>query len=163
MILVDGLRARWPGPREALIQWIGVWTATLDALGIHVSNNGFNGGTIEQYRCSPLLTDEMIICRLYVYETLTRHNFVVFQTTSGHTFKVHLTAGLFPDRSLSPISVEIGPTYWKPVRRSVKTCYKEAWALKYFVRNRVQKFGSYDVGFNDCRHFARAVAAFLAS
>ena len=163
IVLVSGSMVRWPGPREALIHWIGVLTASLDVLGIHASNNGFNGRAIDRYRCSTLLKDEMIICRFYVYETLTHHNFVVFQTTSGHTFKVHLTADLFPDHSLSPISVEIDRTYWKPVRRSVKKCHKESWALKHFVKNKIQKFGSYEVGFNDCRHFARAVSVFLAN
>ena len=152
--------ASWPGPRETLTEWIGVLSASMGALGIDTFNNQFNGRMIDQYRCSKLLEDEMVIRRFYLYETLIHHNFVVFQTESGHTFKVHLIADIYPG-DYSPIYVEIGPTYWKPTSKYVRRCNKKARDLKRFVQYKIEKFGTYEVGFNDCRHFARAVAAFL--
>ncbi len=153
--------ASWRKPRETLIELIGILAASMALIGINASNNEFNGRTINKYRCSKFLHDEMVICRFYLYETLIRHSFVVFQTTSGHTFKVHLIANVRP-KHYSPIYVEIGPTYWRPTGKRVETCYKKAQDLKLFVRYKIRKFGTYDVGLNDCRHFARAVAAFLA-
>jgi len=146
--------------REIFVQCIGALVACLNLFGIRASNNEFNGRTIDQYRCSALLQDEMVISQFYVYETLIRHNFVVFKTMSGQTFKVHLIADVYP-KGYSPIYVEIVPTEWRPSNRYVGTCAKLAWYLKRFVENQVQIFGAYEVGFHDCRHFARAVAGFL--
>jgi len=151
----------WQEPRESFVQFLGILSASLASINIHLSNNQFNGRGVKQYRCSKLLRDEMIIRRFYVYETLIQHNFVVFQTDSGHTFKVHLIADVYPGH-YSPIYVKIGPTKWKPGGSRVKSSNKKAWDLKQFVQSEIRKFGSYDVGFNDCRHFARAVAEFLA-
>ncbi|CAF4938296.1 unnamed protein product, partial [Rotaria sp. Silwood2] len=83
---------------------------------------------------------------------------------SRHTFKVHLIADINPAKpeDYRPIQVEIGPTYWKPTGERIGRCNKKAWDLKRFVKHEVQKFGPYEVGIHDCRHFARAVAAFLA-
>jgi hypothetical protein len=153
--------ASYRGPRESLVQFIGILAASVASIGIHLSNNQFNGRMINKYACSELLKDEMVIRRFYLYETLFHHNFVVFQTDSGHTFKVHLIADVDPGR-YSPIHVKIGPTYWRPAGKHVKMCNKNARDLKRFVIYEIRKFGTYDVGFNDCRHFARAVAAFLA-
>lgn len=147
---------------DAFMQWIGVLATSLGSVGINASNNQFNGRKVRSYYCSPLLEDGMVIHQFYLYETLIRHNFVVFQTESGHTFKVHLIADVHPG-PYSPIYVEIGQTYWKPADRSVWKCKKKAWKLKRFVQRELQKFGPYEVGLNDCRHFARAVAAFLTS
>jgi hypothetical protein len=143
------------------VQFIGILAASFASIGINTSNNKFNGRKINQYRCSELLRDEMVIRRFYLYETLIHHNFVVFQTDSGHTFKVHLIADFDPGR-YSPIYVEITRTYWKPAGKHVKKCNKKAWNLKRFVQYKIRKFGTYEVGLNDCRHFAQAVAAFLA-
>jgi hypothetical protein len=149
------------GRREILTQWIGVLATSVASIGSRASNNAFNGRPISQYRCSKLLNDEMIIRRFYTYETLIHHNFVVFQTELGHTFKVHLmTDPNQGDRSL--VYVEIGPTRWGPTSRYVGRCNKKARDLKRFVKHEVRKFGTYEVGFNDCRHFARKLAAFLA-
>ena len=155
--------AYWPGFREALTNWIGVLAASMNLLGLNLSNNQFNSRPIDRYRVSKLLRDEMVIRRFYVYETLTAHNFVVFQTDSGHIFKVHLIADVYPIVDNPPIYVEISRTQWKPDKRHVWTSNKRAGDLKRFVQREVHKFGVYDVGFNDCRHFARAVAKFLAS
>ncbi|CAF1053468.1 unnamed protein product [Adineta ricciae] len=147
--------------RDAFMQGIGLLAASLNLIGVNASNNQFNYRKIEQYRCSPYLHDEMIIRRFYVYETLIRHNFVVFQTDSGQTFKVHLIADIVPN-DYSPVYIEIDRTYWKPDRRHVRTSNTRAGDLKLFVLHEIQKFGNYTVGLNDCRHFARAVAAFLS-
>lgn len=149
-------------PREAFIQHIGIFVASLTSSGINASNNEFNGRRIDQYRCSKFLKDEMIIHRFYLYETLIHHNFVVFQTDSGHTFKVHLIADSEPGYYI-PIYVVIGPTYWKPTDKYVRRCNKKARDLKRFVKHEGQIFGTYEVGLHDCRHFARVVAAFLTS
>ena len=148
--------------RETLVNCLGVFASSLASSGITISNNQFNGRPINQYRCSMLLRDEMVIRRFYVYETFVRHNFVVFQTMSGQTFKVHLIADIMPGK-YSPIYVEIGPAEWRPTDKYIGTCYKSAWYLKRFVEHQVQHFGTYEVGFNDCRHFALAIAAFLDS
>ncbi|UJR18488.1 hypothetical protein I4U23_005394 [Adineta vaga] len=149
-------------PRDVFMQGIGFLAASMNLIGIKASNNQFNYRRIEQYRCSEYLHDEMIIRRFYVYETLIRHNFVVFQTDSGHTFKVHLIADIVPG-DYSPVYIEIERTYWKPDGRYVGISNKKAEALKYFVFQEIEKFGDYEVGLNDCRHFARAVATFLSS
>ncbi|UJR20023.1 hypothetical protein I4U23_023157 [Adineta vaga] len=148
-------------PRETLMQGIGILAATLSLSGMRVSNNEFNDRFIKQYRCSQQFKDEMTIRRFYVYETLIRHNFVVFQTDTGHTFKVHLIADVDPGHH-TPVFVEIAPTYWRPDGRYVKKCNKKPRDLKNFVKYEVKKFGTYEVGINDCRHFARAVARFLS-
>lgn len=151
------------GIRDTFMQWVGAAAASLALLGVNTSNNRFNGRRVRRYYCSELLHDEMIIRRFYVYETLIRHNFVVFQTDTKHTFKVHLIADVYPRSSYSPIYVEISPTYWRPEERDVWTSKKKAKKLKRFVQRELQKFGPYEVGINDCRHFARTVADFLAS
>ncbi|CAF1049538.1 unnamed protein product [Adineta steineri] len=148
--------------REILVQCIGALVSILALFGLKASNSEFNGRAINQYRRSVLFQNDMIIHRFYVYETLIHHNFVVLQTGSGHTFTVHLIADVYPGE-FSPITVEIGPAEWRPISESVKKCYKTALELQFFVMNEIQIFGVYEVGFNDCRHFARAVAAFLVS
>jgi len=144
------------------VQFIGVFAAILASIGIDTCNNQFNGRLIDQYGRTKLLKDGMVIRRFYLYESLIHHNFVVFQTDLGQTFKVHLIADVYPG-FYSPIYVEIGPTYWKPGRKHVEECNKYVRDLKRFVKHEIRNFGTYEVGFNDCRHFARAVAAFLAS
>ena len=151
----------WQQARDVFMQGIGLFAASLVLGGSHASNNEFNGRLIDQYRCSRLLLDGMTIQRFYVYETLIRHNFVVFQTDTGHTFKVHLIADIEPGR-YAPVYVDIIPTYWKPENRYVGRSNKSALELKWFIRQEVYKFGGYEVGINDCRHFARAVASFLS-
>jgi hypothetical protein len=148
--------------REALIQWIGVLGACTASIGIRVSNNQMHGQTINKYRCFKFFKDEMVISRFYLYETLIHHNFVVFRTECGHTFRVHLVADVHSGQD-SSISIEISPTEWRPIGKYVGTCNKRALDLKRFVKYEIRKFGTYELGFNDCRHFARAVAAFLAS
>jgi hypothetical protein len=148
--------------RELLVQFIGVFAAVLALIGIDTCNNQFNGQMINQYGRSKLLKNGMVIRRFYLYETLIHHNFVVFQTDLGQTFKVHLIADVDP-AVYPPIHVEIGPTYWKPTREHVEECNKDVRDLKRFVKHEIRNFGIYEVGFNDCRHFARAVAAFLAN
>ncbi|UJR20021.1 hypothetical protein I4U23_023155 [Adineta vaga] len=151
----------WQQARDAFIQGIGLMAASLVLGGSHASNNEFNGRLIDQFRCSRLLMDGMTIRRFYVYETLIRHNFVVFQTDTGHTFKVHLIADIDPGY-YSPVYVDILSTYWKPGGRYVGCSNRSALELKWFVLLEVQRFGNYEVGINDCRHFARSIAAFLA-
>lgn len=148
--------------RQGAEQFIGLLAATFDFSGIDASNNRFNDRKINRYYYTNLLMDNMIIKRFYVYETLIRHSFVVFQTNTGHTFKIHLIADVFPGKC-QPIQVLIVPTYWKPKGKRIRRSNKTGCQLKHFVTYAVKKFGRYEVGFNDCRHFARAVAAFLAS
>lgn len=167
LLLVSLLRANstmdFQGPRAALLQGIGALAAGLGSFGFRASNNEFSGRKINQFRCSKLLYDGMVIGRFYVYETLIQHNFVVFQTTSRYVFKVHLIADVLSNRRRSPITVDIVPTHWKPGGRRVSNSRRRAGDLKRFVKYQVQRFGAYEVGFNDCRHFAQAVADFLAS
>ncbi|CAF1476395.1 unnamed protein product [Adineta ricciae] len=152
----------WQKVRDTFMQGIGVLAASLALAGLNASNNEFNGRLIDRYRCSKLFTDYMFVRRFYIHETLIRHNFVVFQTDTRHTFKVHLIADIYSGRRYSPVYVDIVPTYWKPTGRRVRRCNKNARGLKNFVKREVQKFGDYEVGINDCRHFARAVAAYLS-
>ncbi|CAF1486651.1 unnamed protein product [Adineta steineri] len=148
--------------RDVFMQGVGLVAGSLNLIGINASNNQFNYRKIEQYRCSIFLHDEMVIRQFYVYETLIRHNFVVFQTDTGHTFKVHLIADVVPGEQ-SPIYIEIESTYWKPDGRYVEITNRKASDLKSFVLQHIQTFGNYEVGLNDCRHFARAVAGFLSN
>ncbi|CAF1084849.1 unnamed protein product [Adineta steineri] len=147
---------------DIFLECIGYLAATLALFGIRASNNEFNGRAIHRHRYTDLLQDDMIITRFYKYETLIKHNFVVFQTESGHIFKVHLIANVEP-KHYSPMYVKIVPSYWRPGRRRIRSSNKTGRDLKRFVNAEIRRFGNYEVGFNDCRHFANAVAAFLAS
>jgi hypothetical protein len=150
------------GPRDRIIHGLGLIVAGFASVGIDMGNNRFNGRMIDEYRCTKLLNDNMVIQRFYSHESLIRHNFIVFQTDCGHTFKVHLIAAVTPT-DYQPISVVIARTYWRPTAKSTGTCNKTAWDLKRVVKRQVEQFGTFEVGYNDCRHFARNVAAFLAS
>ncbi|UJR18145.1 hypothetical protein I4U23_005045 [Adineta vaga] len=146
--------------RDAFMQGIGLLAASFNLIGVNASNNQMNYRPIEQYYCSEYLHDQMVIRQFYVYETLIHHSFVVFQTETGQTFKVHLVADRIPEE-YSPIYIEIKPTYWKPDGRHTRPSNRKAIDLKSFILQETQNFGNYEVGINDCRHFARSVAAFL--
>ncbi|CAF1319336.1 unnamed protein product [Adineta ricciae] len=146
--------------RDLFMGGVGLLAASFNLVGVNASNNQMNYRPVERFYYSEYLHDGMIIRQFYVYETLTHHSFVVFQTETGQTFKVHLVADLLPE-GYSPIYVEIKPTYWKPDGRRVGGSNRKAIDLKYFISTEIRKFGEYEVGLNDCRHFARSIAAFL--
>ncbi|CAF1393888.1 unnamed protein product [Rotaria magnacalcarata] len=149
-------------PRDRIIHGLGLLVAGFASIGMDIGNNRFNGRMIDEYHCTKFLNDNMVIRRFYLHESLIRHNFLVFQTDSGHTFRVHLIAAVTPT-DYQPISVVIARTYWKPTTKSIGMCDKTARDLKRAVQHQVEQFGTFEVGYNDCRHFARNVAAFLAS
>lgn len=118
-------------------------------------NPELNGSTVSDFRCTQDIGDEEVLQEFYLISdtTVPSHGFVIAKTNLGNSLICHLVG--LP----GSLVVEIKLDQWSPTSEVQQSTHTLA-ELKIFLR----AFDCvYQLGTQDCRHFAALVGSFLTT